>query len=200
MQGIHKRMVRCGSYLCVNRTIFLCMPCLSRCSCKITDPKLAFIYFIYFICFIYLFIYLFAFIYLFIIYLKLLSAFPSIQYGNISWLLTNVLARMRKEILVAYFKALSWHLPGGTKEYHKNLSQQLKFEPKTSQTRSRNAIQPTANILRPLFSLLYRINLGPWTTVARTYRHRGMYLLWMSSHVRLIGRISPPCSVRNFAV
>jgi hypothetical protein len=28
IQDIHKRMVRCGGYLCVNRTILLCMPCI----------------------------------------------------------------------------------------------------------------------------------------------------------------------------
>jgi hypothetical protein len=28
IQGIHKRMVRCGGYLCVNRTIILCMLCI----------------------------------------------------------------------------------------------------------------------------------------------------------------------------
>jgi hypothetical protein len=28
IQSIHKRMVRCGGYLCVNRTILLFMPCI----------------------------------------------------------------------------------------------------------------------------------------------------------------------------
>jgi hypothetical protein len=34
IQGLHKRMVRCGGYLCVNRTILLCMPCI-LCLCRI---------------------------------------------------------------------------------------------------------------------------------------------------------------------
>jgi hypothetical protein len=35
IQGIHKKMVRCGGYLCVNRTILLCTPCIMAVLCYI---------------------------------------------------------------------------------------------------------------------------------------------------------------------
>jgi hypothetical protein len=47
----------------------------------------------------------------------------------------NELRRTWKEVVVAYFKVLSWNLPGGTEENHEKpvrLVSGLRFEPRTS--------------------------------------------------------------------
>jgi hypothetical protein len=36
----------------------------------------------------------------------------------IGWLMNNHLERIWKEVVMAYLKVLSWHLPGGTEENH----------------------------------------------------------------------------------
>lgn len=48
--------------------------------------------------------------------------------------------RIWKEVIMDYFKVLSWHFPGGTEENHEqfaNLATSwLRFEPRTSQIRN----------------------------------------------------------------
>jgi hypothetical protein len=57
--------------------------------------------------------------------------------------MNNESKRMWKEAVLALFKELSQHLPGGTEENHKKLSQDSqsldRLEPRTSQIRSRSA-------------------------------------------------------------
>jgi hypothetical protein len=57
------------------------------------------------------------------------------------------LEEIRKEVVKAIFKVLSWHLPGISEEIHENLSQDSwspGFEPGTSRIQSWNANRSTA--------------------------------------------------------
>jgi hypothetical protein len=56
------------------------------------------------------------------IYLTVLWKAHTIYFWMVGWVMSYELENMRKEATVAYFKVLSRHLPGETKENHENLN------------------------------------------------------------------------------
>jgi hypothetical protein len=60
-------------------------------------------------------------IYLFLVYLTTLSV-SEYMASNERLIVNNELEMMWKEAVVAFFKLLSWNLPGGTEVNHENLS------------------------------------------------------------------------------